>query len=61
MHKFMLVKKQHKNIFYMRCQVQDKVCRMIIDNENCTNVASTTLVEKLGLVTVPLPKSYSLW
>jgi hypothetical protein len=34
---------------------------MIIDNESCTNVASTTLVEKLGLTTVPHPKLYSLW
>jgi hypothetical protein len=36
------------------------VCGMIIDNESCTNVASTTLVEKLGLTTVPHPKLYSL-
>jgi hypothetical protein len=34
---------------------------MIIDNESCTNVASTTLVEKLGLTIVPHPKLYSLW
>jgi hypothetical protein len=33
---------------------------MIIDNESCTNVASTTLVEKLGLTTVPHPKLYRL-
>ena len=33
---------------------------MIIDNGSCTNVASTTLVEKLGLTTLPYPRSYSL-
>jgi hypothetical protein len=33
---------------------------MIIDNESCTNVASTTLVEKLGLTTIPHPRPYIL-
>jgi len=33
---------------------------MIIDNGSCTNIASTTLVEKLGLTTLPYPRSYSL-
>jgi hypothetical protein len=51
---------QRENIFHTRCQIQDKVCGMIIDNGSCTNVASTTLVEKLGLTTVPHPKLYSL-
>jgi hypothetical protein len=51
---------EHENIFHTRCQIQDKVCGMIIDNESCTNVMSTTLVEKLGLTTVPHPKPYSL-
>jgi len=36
------------------------VCEMIIDNGSCTNVASTTLVEKLGLTTLPHPRPYSL-
>jgi hypothetical protein len=33
---------------------------MIINNGSCTNVASTTLMEKLGLTTVPPPKLYRL-
>jgi len=49
-----------QRIFHTRCQIQDKVCRMIIDNGSCTNVASTTLVEKLGLTTLPHPRPYSL-
>jgi hypothetical protein len=51
---------QHENIFHTRCQIRDKVCGMIIDNGSCTNVASTTLVEKLGLTTLPHPRPYSL-
>jgi hypothetical protein len=33
---------------------------MIVDYGSCTNVASTTLVEKLGLTTILHPMSYSL-
>jgi hypothetical protein len=51
---------QCKNIFHTRCQIRDKVCEMIIDNESCTNIASTILVEKLGLTTIPHPRPYSL-
>jgi len=51
---------QRENIFHTRCQIQDKVCEMVIDNGSCTNVASTTLVEKLGLTTIPHPRPYSL-
>jgi len=51
---------QRENIFHTRCQIRDKVCGMIIDNGSCTNIASTTLVEKLGLTTLPHPRPYSL-
>jgi hypothetical protein len=51
---------QRENIFHTRCQIRDKVCEMIIDNGSCTNVASTTLVEKLGLTILPHPRPYSL-
>jgi len=51
---------QCENILYTRCQIRDKVCGMIIDYGSCTNVASTTLMEKLGLTTIPHPTSYSL-
>ena len=33
---------------------------MIIDGRNCTNVASTTLVEKLGLPLLKHPRPYKL-
>jgi len=49
-----------KNIFHTRCQIRYKVCGMIIDNKSCTNVMSTTLMDKLGLAIISHPKSYNL-
>ncbi|KAA3473485.1 mutant gag-pol polyprotein [Gossypium australe] len=42
------------------CQVQGKVCSLIIDGGSCTNVASTLTVEKLGLSTTKHPTPYKL-
>ncbi|KAL2460758.1 reverse transcriptase [Abeliophyllum distichum] len=49
-----------ENIFHTRCYVDNKVCSMIIDGKCCTNVASTTLVEKLGLFILKHPRPYKL-
>ena len=46
---------QRENIFHTRCHVQNKVCSVIIDGGSCTNVASTIMVEKLGLLTIKNP------
>ncbi|KAH9769333.1 Endonuclease [Citrus sinensis] len=43
---------QQENIFRTRCYAQDKVCSIIIDGGSYTNVASTIMVEKLGLPTL---------
>ena len=43
---------QWENIFHTKCYIQDKVCSMISDRGRCTNVASTIMVEKLGLLTL---------
>ena len=51
---------QRENIFHFICLVNGKVCSLIIDGGSCTNVASTRLVEKLGLKTTPHPKPYKL-
>ena len=51
---------QQENIFHTRCHVQNKVCSVIIDGGSCTNVTSTTLVEKLGMPTSKHPQSYKL-
>jgi len=53
-------KAQREMIFHSRCTIQDKVCNLIIDGGSCTNVASTTLIEKLGIPTISHPKPYSL-
>ena len=53
-------KQQRENIFHTRCHVNNKVCSMIIDTESYTNVASTTLVEKLNLPTLKHSKPYKL-
>ena len=51
---------QREIIFHTRCHVQNKVCSVIIDGGSCTNVASTTMVEKLGLPTLKHPRPYKL-
>ena len=53
-------KVQRENIFHTRCKVKDKVCSMIIDSGSCTNVASVTMVEKLGLPTMKHLEPYKL-
>ena len=40
---------QRENIFLTRCLINDKLCSLIVDGGSCTNVASTRVVEKLGL------------
>ncbi|KAG8497231.1 hypothetical protein CXB51_008425 [Gossypium anomalum] len=51
---------QRENIFHTRCLVQGKVCSLIVDGGSCTNVASTLMVEKLGLATTKHPCPYKL-
>ncbi|CAE5980081.1 unnamed protein product [Arabidopsis arenosa] len=51
---------QRENLFHSRCIVNDKVCSLIIDRGSCTNVASETMVEKLGLRVMKHPKPYKL-
>jgi len=51
---------QREHIFHSRCTIQGKVCSLIIDGGSCTNVASTHLVSKLGLNTIPHPRPYAL-
>jgi len=46
-----VVKQQMENIFYTRYHIKNKICSMIIDNGNCTNSVSTTLIKKLSLTT----------
>ena len=41
-------------------KVRDKICSMIIDGGSCTNVASTTMVNKLRLPMTNHPRPYKL-
>jgi hypothetical protein len=45
------VEQQMENSFHTRYHIKNKICSMIIDNSSCTNVASTTFVRKLNLIT----------
>ena len=51
---------QCEHIFHTRCHVKSKVCTMIIDGGDCTNVTSSLMVEKLNLHTMMHPKLYKL-
>ncbi|XP_033139174.1 uncharacterized protein LOC117130409 [Brassica rapa] len=53
-------KEQRENLFHSRCLVSEKVCSLIIDGGSCSNVASDTLVRKLGLATRPLSRPFRL-
>jgi hypothetical protein len=54
------IEQQRENIFHTRCHINNKVCSMIIDGGSCTNVGSTTLVEKLNLPTLKHLRPYKL-
>ncbi|XP_072087309.1 uncharacterized protein [Arachis hypogaea] len=51
---------QCQNLFHTRFLVGGKVCSLIIDGRSWTNMASTLMVEKLGLTCVRHPKPYTL-
>ena len=51
---------QRENLFHSRCQIQDKVCNLIIGGGSCTNVTSTFLVEKLNLNVQKHSRPYTL-
>ncbi|XP_068497753.1 uncharacterized protein [Phaseolus vulgaris] len=51
---------QRENIFHARCLINDRLCSLIVDGESCANVASTRVVDKLGLSTISHAKPYKL-
>ena len=53
-------KEQRENLFHTGCHVHGKVCSLIIDGGSCTNVASETMVKKLGLKVQKHAKPYDL-
>ena len=51
---------QREQIFHSRCTIKGKICSLIIDSGSCTNVASTTLINKLSIPTSSHPNPYKL-
>jgi len=51
---------QRENIFHTRCLINNKLYALIVDGGSCTNVASTRVVDKLGLTTISHTKTYKL-
>jgi len=51
---------ERENIFHTRCLINNKLCSLIVDEGSCTDVASTRVVEKLGLSTVSHANPYKL-
>ena len=40
---------QRHNLFHTRGMIKDKLCRIIVDNGSCNNIASQELVDRMGL------------
>ncbi|XP_073353729.1 uncharacterized protein [Aegilops tauschii subsp. strangulata] len=53
-------KGQRHNIFHTRGTIKDKVCRIIVDNGSYNNIASSDLIEKLGLKQRRHPSPYKM-
>lgn len=53
-------KKDEKIIFHNQYHLNNKACSMLIDWENCTNMARTSLAEKLNLTTLKHLRPYKL-
>jgi len=51
---------QRENIFHTRCLINDKLCSLIVDGGSCANVASTRVVDKLGMPIISHAKPYKL-
>jgi hypothetical protein len=48
------------NLFHTRGMIKDKLCRIIVDNGSCNNIASQELVEKMGLKQRRHPDPYKM-
>ena len=47
-------------LFHTRVLINDKLCLLVIDDMNCTNLVSTSLVKRLNLKTIRHPQPYKL-
>ena len=51
---------QRNEIFRARCTISTRVCDLIIDSDSVENIASKSLVTKLGLKTEKHPSPYKI-
>jgi hypothetical protein len=51
---------QRRNLFHTRGMIKDKLCRIIVDNGSCNNIASQELVDRLGLKPRRHPNPYKM-
>jgi hypothetical protein len=51
---------QRHNLFHTRGLIKDKLCRIIVDNGSCNNIASQELVDNLGLKSRQHPSPYKM-
>jgi hypothetical protein len=51
---------QRHNLFHTRDMIKDKLCRIIVNNGSCNNIASQELVERLGLKQRHYPSPYNI-
>jgi len=51
---------QRHNLFHTHGLIKDKVCRIIVDNGSCNNIASQELVDRLGLKPRRHPSPYKM-
>ena len=53
-------KGQRNNIFHTHGTIKNKVCRIIVDNGSCNNIASLELADRLGLKQRHPPTPYKM-
>jgi hypothetical protein len=51
---------QQHNLFHTRGMINNKLCRIIIDNGSCNNIASQELVDRMGLQQRCHPNPYNM-
>jgi hypothetical protein len=49
-----------ENPFQVRCVVQEKACKLVVDGGSCANVISRDFAKKMNLQVIPHPKPYSV-
>jgi hypothetical protein len=51
---------QRHNLFHTRGMIKDKLCRIIVDNGSCNNIASQELLDRLELKSRRHPSPYKM-